>query len=188
MKGEFFIVKITTIDVETTFDVDEDGKIKSSPYNHNMLVSIGYKIDDGSVEYLCFYHQQEPPTKNSKEKLQKVLNGTDILIGHNIKFDYNWLVACNFIYSGKLHDTMVMEYLMARGSKWGFSLEDCCKRKGVALKKTELIQPFIKNKISYDKIPWNIVEEYGRQDVECTYQLAVAQLSKLKMNWGDLYE
>ena len=33
----------------------------------------------------------------------------------------------------------------------------------------------------------DIVYEYGKQDVESTYQLAVAQLSKLKMGWGDLY-
>jgi hypothetical protein len=67
-------------------------------------------------------------------------------------------------------------------------LEDCCKRKGVAQKKSELIQPFMKNNTSYERIPWTIVEEYGKQDVESTYQLAMAQLSKLKMNWGDLYE
>ena len=44
------------------------------------------------------------------------------------------------------------------------------------------------NKTSYERIPWTIVHEYGKQDVECTYQLAMAQLSKLKMNWGDLYD
>jgi len=43
------------------------------------------------------------------------------------------------------------------------------------------------NKTSYERITWSIVEEYGKQDVESTYQLAMAQLSKLKMNWGDLY-
>ena len=70
----------------------------------------------------------------------------------------------------------------------GISLEDCCKRKGVALKKSELIQPFMKNRVSYERIPWTIVDEYGRQDVESTYQLAIAQLSKFKMTWGDLYD
>ena len=44
------------------------------------------------------------------------------------------------------------------------------------------------NNTSYERIPWTIVEEYGRGDVESTYLLAMAQLSKLKMNWGDLYE
>ena len=179
---------ITTVDIETTFSVNGNGEIKSSPFNGNTLVSVGYKIDDGNIKYLCFYHRDEPPTPNAKNELQDVLNATDILIGHNIKFDYSWLVQCGFTYDKKLHDTMVMEYIMSRGIKWGFSLEDCCKRKGVAQKKSELIQPFMKNKISYEKIPWNIVEEYGMQDVESTYQLAMAQLSKLKMNWGDLYE
>ena len=57
---------ITTIDVETTFDVDEENKITSSPFNGNTLVSVGYKIDDNPVEYLCFYHRDEPPTPNAK--------------------------------------------------------------------------------------------------------------------------
>ncbi len=43
---------ITTVDVETTFDVDEENKITSSPFNGNNLVSVGYKIDDNPVEYL----------------------------------------------------------------------------------------------------------------------------------------
>jgi len=179
---------ITTVDVETSYSVDEDNKKSSSPFNGNNLVSVGYKIDDNPVEYLCFYHRDEPPTPNAQKILQKVLDKTDVLIGHNIKFDFSWLVQCGFTYDKKLHDTMVMEYISARGVKWGFSLEDCCKRKGVAQKKTDLIEPFMKNNTSYEKIPWSIVDEYGRGDVESTYQLANAQLSKLKITWGDLYD
>ena len=46
----------------------------------------------------------------------------------------------------------------------------------------------MKNRVSYERIPWTIVNEYGRGDVESTYQLANAQLSKLKITWGDLYD
>ena len=75
---------ITTLDVETTFDVDADNKITSSPFNGNTLVSVGYKTDDNPVEYLCFYHRDEPPTPNAKKILQNVLDKTDVLVGHNI--------------------------------------------------------------------------------------------------------
>ena len=44
---------ILTLDVETTFDVDDEGTITSSPFNDNTLVSVGYKIDDNPVQYLC---------------------------------------------------------------------------------------------------------------------------------------
>ena len=87
---------ITTLDVETSFDVDEKGNKISSPFNGNMLVSVGYKMDDNFVKYLCFYHRDEPPTPNAKKELQDVLDRTDVLIGHNIKFDYSWLVQCGF--------------------------------------------------------------------------------------------
>ena len=65
---------ITTVDVETTFDVDDENKITSSPFNGNTLVSVGYKVDDNPVEYLCFYHRDEPPTPNAKNVLQNVLD------------------------------------------------------------------------------------------------------------------
>ena len=41
---------ITTLDVETTFDVDADNKITSSPFNGNTLVSVGYKTDDNPFD------------------------------------------------------------------------------------------------------------------------------------------
>ena len=115
---------ILTLDVETTFDVDEENKITSSPFNDNTLVSVGYKVNDNPVKYLCFYHRDEPPTPNAKNILQDVLDKANVLVGHNIKFDYSWLIQCGFTYDKKLHDTMVMEYIMARGVKWGFSLEE----------------------------------------------------------------
>ena len=167
-------MKITTLDIETTFKKDEDGKVDADPYTGNMLVSVGYKTE-GVDEYLCFSHTKKETTENGFGKLQKVLDNTELLVGHNIKFDLKWLLACNFKYTGKLWDTMIAEYVIHGGDKVSLSLEQCVKRYDLDEKRTDLTEQYLKDGVSFDRMPWNIVEEYGRADVEITEQLFLEQ-------------
>ena len=177
---------ITILDVETTFKVAEDNKLDSDPHTGNMLVSVGYD-QRGAVQYdgeegkgyLCFYHQDRPPTDNGKQILQAVLDNTTVLVGHNIKFDLRWLRACGFVYTGKVHDTMICEYLINGGSKVPLSLKKCCERYALSPKKTDLTEKYLQDKISFEKIPWPIVQEYGEADVQVTKELYEAQLDNM---------
>ena len=177
---------ITVLDVETTFKVAEDNKIDSDPHTGNMLVSVGYDHRsavqyDGKEGkgYLCFYHQDRPPTDNGKQILQAVLDKTTVLVGHNIKFDLRWLRACGFVYTGKVHDTMICEYLINGGSKVPLSLKKCCERYALSPKKTDLTEKYLQDKISFEKMPWPIVQEYGEADVQVTKELYEAQLDNM---------
>ena len=178
------LMKITWLDIETTYKVNEDKKSDADPYTGNMLVSVGYIVtpapncSDGE-KYLCFYHKEEEPTENGKEILQDVLNDTDLLVGHNIKFDLKWLRACGFTYTGKVYDTMIAEYIIHGGEKVPLSLEKCCERYALSPKKTGLIEEYMKKIVSFEDIPWKVVEEYGRADVQITKELYEAQLSNL---------
>ncbi len=177
---------ITILDVETTFKVAEDNKLDSDPHTGNMLVSVGYD-QRGAVQYdgeegkgyLCFYHQDRPPTDNGKQILQAVLDNTTVLVGHNIKFDLRWLRACGFVYTGKVHDTMICKYLINGGSKVPLSLKKCCERYALSPKKTDLTEKYLQDKISFEKIPWPIVQEYGEADVQVTKELYEAQLDNM---------
>ena len=177
---------ITVLDVETTFKVSVDNKLDSDPHTGNMLVSVGYDHRsavqyDGKEGkgYLCFYHQDRPPTDNGKQILQAVLDKTTVLVGHNIKFDLRWLRACGFVYTGKVHDTMICEYLINGGSKVPLSLKKCCERYALSPKKTDLTEKYLQDKISFEKIPWPIVQEYGEADVQVTKELYEAQLDNM---------
>ena len=178
-------MNVTTLDVETSYHRKYDDTV-SSPFEGDILVSVGYKVNDKPCEYLCFNHNHQKPTKDAKQILQKVLDETGLLVGHNLKFDYNWLVSCGFTYKERMYDTMIIEYTFAKGLKRGFSLADSCKRRGLDLKATDLIDPYLKKKISYEDIPWEVVEEYGKQDVEITYQLACAQLNKINLKFEEV--
>ena len=86
-----------------------------------MLVSVCY-IHGYEQKYLCFYHKEQEPTEKARDILQGVLDDTDLLVGHNIKFDLKWLRACGFIYTNKVHDTMIAEYILDGGEKVPLSL------------------------------------------------------------------
>ena len=166
---------VTVLDIETTYKKDEGGKLDLDPYTGNMLVSVGYDTLGVDSGYLCFTHTEKEPTEDGFAILQKVLDNTEVLVGHNIKFDLKWLLACNFTYTGKLYDTMIAEYVIHGGDKVALSLAECVKRYDLDEKRTDLTEQYMKDGVSFDYIPWHIVEEYGRADVEITKQLYLAQ-------------
>jgi DNA polymerase I-like protein with 3'-5' exonuclease and polymerase domains len=171
-------LRITVLDNETTYQLTADKKKDPSPFNpDNKLVSVGYKhinkeiVKDG---YLCFFHNNKAPTKGAREELQSVLDHTDLLVGHNLKFDLEWLLECGFKYDGEVWDTMLCEYVLSRGRKWGMGLDDSCARYGLQ-QKLDAIQEYMDRNISFENIPWEIVEEYGTNDVAITYALYLKQ-------------
>ncbi|MAK37309.1 MAG: hypothetical protein CMC15_14235 [Flavobacteriaceae bacterium] len=169
---------ITCLDIENTFT-----KTDSMPYNgNNTLVSCGYLTDSAEQEYLCFFHAEEKPTRGNVNILQNVLYRTNLLIGHNIKYDLQWLLACGFKYQGELWDTMGVEYLLARGLHRELSLEASCKRRNVSEKKSYIFDEFLKAGKGVDEIPWNKLVEYGEQDVKSTYELAHVQAEMLDID------
>ena len=68
-------------------------------------------------------------------KVQKILDESTLIIGHNLKFDMSWMYEFGFKYNGKLYDTMLAEYIIMRGNKdKSLSLKECCRRHNISLK------------------------------------------------------
>ena len=176
---------ITVLDIETTMDFESS---TSSPYHGQQIVFVGYRSFTLSTHVietqgLFFYHNQCEPTPKAKEKLQNKLDETTCLVGHNLKFDLQWLRECGFKYDGLLWDTMVAEYLCNRGVKKPISLAECAKRRGLPEKRVDLTEQYIKDKVSYEDMPTDVVREYCIADVNTTAELAKKQLDDLEMTW-----
>ena len=165
---------ITIFDVETSFVTGVNGKSDPSPFNpNNKLVTVG--IND---EYLFFNHD-ERSDKDAWKKAQSILDRTDLLIGHNLKFDLSWIYEVGFKYTGKVYDTMIGEYVLNRGIRKALSLKECCIRRNLS-RKSDATEDFIKQGISFEMIPQKIVEEYGRQDINVTRELYYSQVDDFK--------
>ena len=166
---------ITVLDVETSF-VDHNGKTDPLPFNpHNKLVSVGANDD-----YYFFYHRDsEFDVQKNHKDLQETLDKTTLLVGHNIKFDLVWLLESGFKYEGRLYDTMIAEYVLLRGLRKPLSLKEICKRRSIS-QKSDAVDDYMKQKVSFENIPIDIIEEYGRQDVISTKALFDSQIADFK--------
>ena len=165
---------ITTIDVETSYQKTETGGFDPSPFNpKNILVSVG--IND---EYY-FTNHSERVDEGCYHKIQKILDETKILIGHNIKFDLSWLLEAGFKYEGNVYDTMIAEYVLNRGIRKSLTLQMCCQRRKLGAK-DDAVKEYMDRGVSFENIPADIVEEYGKIDVAITRKLFDSQMEDLR--------
>ena len=165
---------ITTLDVETTFHVGETKRADPTPFHpNNRLVSVQYNTcQDKTPKFVWFYHEKvNPDLKKSHSQVQQILDETTLLVGHNIKFDLVWLWESGFTYNGRVYDTMIGEYMLLKGQKYSLSLHDSCIRRKVSQKKTEIIQDYLGRGVGFDRMPTEIVEEYGLADIVSTREL-----------------
>ena len=165
---------ITTVDVETSWQKTEAGGYDPSPFHpNNILVSVG--IND---EYY-FTNHSERVDEGCYHKIQNTLDKTTLLVGHNIKFDLMWLLESGFTYSGRVYDTMLGEYILNRGVRKSLTLDMCCRDRDIG-SKDDAIKEWMDRGVSFDNIPVDIVEEYGRVDVAITRKLFDAQMADFK--------
>ena len=170
------MMKVLTFDVETTHVEKKGGGTTPLPYFGNNLVSIGYKWLNSSVDYDCYYHSTEPPSEGAFFRFQSALHHADLVIGHNIKFDINWIRECGFVYDGALYDTMVAEYILAKAQSWPLSLAALAGKYGGTQKEKDLVADYLKDGYTFYEIPWEIVRSYGIADVMATEEVAIEQL------------
>lgn len=171
---------ILILDVETSYQI-KDGKKNPSPYlPENKLVSVGLGEYSGRIynhNYYFFHHSfldnvsLEKVNENFRQ-VQDALDRAALLVGHNLKFDLNWLRCCGFkLPNVPLFDTMLVKYILNRGIKKSLSLENVAIECGIQPKKSHLIDQYMKDNVSFENIPMEIVEEYGLGDVDTTFAL-----------------
>ena len=166
---------ITTVDVETSWQKTETGGYDPSPFHpDNILVSVG--IND---EYY-FTNHSERIDRGCAVKIQDTLNKTTLLVGHNIKFDLMWLLEAGFKYTGRVYDTMLGEYILNRGIRKSLTLEMCCRRRKIGSKDSS-IKEYMDRGISFENIPADVVEEYGKIDVQITRKLFNSQMYDFRL-------
>lgn len=176
---------LTVIDIETTYQGRWDSDdTDPTPYNtNNKLVSVGYQTNTGEKDYLIFHHKEfsdKALYQANVKKLQDVLNRSKMILGHNLKFDMSWLYESGFTYGGRYYDTMIYEYVNARGLKTSLRLDDVVKRYGLGEKGDILSKYCGEQGLNVNEVPLAELIEYGTNDVDITWKLYCAQTGVLK--------
>ena len=170
---------ITTVDVETSWQRNENGGYDPSPFHKdNILVSVG--LDSKYGEEYYFTNHSERIDRGCAVRIQEVLNNTTLLVGHNIKFDLMWLLEAGFKYTGRVYDTMLGEYILNKGIRKSLTLEMCCRRRKIGSKDSS-VKEWMDRGVSFENIPVDIVEEYGKIDVQITRRLFDSQMADFKL-------
>ena len=154
------------LDTETTCLYPRDGYV--------LGVSISYKSKHGA------YISTDCLDEECLELLQKIIN-TNIIIFHNMKFDWKMLAYHLDLKFNKdrVHDTMVMHYVLDENNPHGL--------KALALKYTDYgdydkeLDEFkkdycgkhgiLQDDFTYDLIPFDVISKYAAIDTACTYDL-----------------
>ena len=162
------------LDVENT-TTKRDGKLHLDPFepdNSLTLVGIMDHIKQEERTVFVFDHKEKTiEDDDAQQRLQRVLDNTTLLIGHNLQYDLQWLWACGFKYDGEIFDTMLGDYILQRGQKGSVSLENCALRYDLEMKKSDTLKDYFRRGFQTDEIPLDELSEYLEQDLRVTRSL-----------------
>lgn len=156
-----------------------DGKIFNDPFEPtNTLTQIGMvNVDNpNELSIVNLDHVEQKDVSGAGRKLvQDILNETTLLIMHNATHDLSWLWECGYDYTGAIYDTMLSEYILARGQSLEFSLAATAERRGLAEQKEDYLKQCLKQGINTNETDLSKLSLYLRADLLTTRELFLDQ-------------
>lgn len=146
-------------------------------------VMFGIAYEDGTRKTWVFNHSEVPADSINRreilDEIQREINTAGRLVGHNIKFDLNWLrhLGIDFKHC-KVYCTQVAEYLINNQRSIMPSLEDLSE-KYLKSPKHDKVKIFWDAGYRTVDIPMNILKPYLEQD--CINTLAIFQYQSAKI-------
>jgi len=155
-----------------TLDVETTTTNMGHPFDkNNKLISVGIKKnDEPTVTYDIEYSVD--PYQELLNDIQIAVNEADVLVGFNIKFDLHWLQRYGIDFKTKrVWDCQLVQFIIMNQSNPYPSLNGTAEYYDLGTKLDEVKENYWKNGIDTDKIPYDILDEYLKQDVELTYKV-----------------
>lgn len=146
-------MKILSLDTETTT------WNKGHPYDsRNKMVCYSYAIEahSGAVQGL--------------EGLIEWLEGVDLVVMFNGKFDLHWLIKEGIISLRKkqIWDVQIAEFIISNQTHRFPSLNETCLKYGIPVKEDIVKTQYWDKGINTDAIPWDILSSYAEHDAVIT--------------------
>lgn len=160
-------MSVFALDVETTTSnkgnpFDETNSIVLGAYGTDTIYS-RFRSDDVS-------------------SVQKELDTAKMVLLFNGKFDLHWLRRYGCIINPRLPiwDCQLAEFILSNQKNAYPSLEETAQKYGVGHKLDIVKTEYWDKGIDTDKIPFDILDEYLKQDIAVTYKVYLAQLEEFK--------
>jgi DNA polymerase-1 len=166
------------LDVENT-TTTRNGKLHLDPFEEgNTLTMVGTRVvDTGETHLLVFDHAENVDGDQGAASIivQQQLDAATLLIMHNAQHDLMWLWECGFKYDGDIYDTMLGEYILARGITMPLSLDACAQRRKLSIQKQDTLKEYFKKGYTTREIPLAELSEYLDADLGTTAELYLDQ-------------
>lgn len=169
-------------------DVEASGANKAHTFGKsNVLCCIGL-FDGVHYSYLDIEHSSLPYNL-ALQTAKQAIEQADIIIGHNLKYDLNWLKR----YTPKLNcstvwDTQLFEYI-ASNQNWIMpSLSDSLVANGLPAKSDLIKTEYWDKGLTTMQVPAPLLREYNEGDCRGTYNLYLKQLDRLKLSQAALFQ
>ncbi len=158
-------------------DVETSKKPIMHPWQKGaFLVTVGLADESGWRKTWVFNHDELTGEQTQREKIDEIqaeIYNSSRLVGHNLKFDLNWINAIGVDVSHcKLWCTQVVQYLLNAQRIGQLSLEEL-SRDYLNINKIDLVKVFWDAGYETSEIPLRILLPYQEQD--CINPLAIYQ-------------
>lgn len=121
------------------------------------------------------------PQRKIIEALDREIGKADLVVGHNIKFDLNWMLSLGIdITKTPVWCTMIVEYLIQGQVKHrSYSLAVVSDDYGIP-PKLDVVKEYWDNGVETDDIPAKILIPYLERDLENPLKIYAEQIKKVK--------
>jgi len=176
------MTKILVIDTENTGAL----RNKAHPFDYrNRMCYFGaydgnklelINIQYGGIDMLC---------GSSVDKAKALVQGADLLVGFNIKYDLHWLRRYGITLRNNtvIWDCQLAQFLISNQAMRYPSLEATGALAGVEEAKSSVLKYYLSEGKDVDEIPLRELEEYLTTDLKTTYAVYKAQRKEMGRKW-----
>jgi DNA polymerase I-like protein with 3'-5' exonuclease and polymerase domains len=160
-----------------TFDLETSTFNKGNPYDpRNSVVLAQFKRGPGDTDAKFYDHP------GFKTEIRRFLGEVDLLVGVNLKFDLAWLRNLGLELSNgiRIWDCMLAEFILSGQTNSFASLNSLCERYNLG-RKDDAVAEYWARGVDTKDIPRDVLEGYGKLDVDLSYQVYQEQLKDPRM-------
>jgi len=177
--------------MDLVFDTEVTTLDTGNPFHpRNRLCTLAYKLGAKTIRVLPIEYKLRHSYMPALDEFREALSKASRVVAFNAKFDLHWLRRYGVRVDVPIWCCQIFEFLYSNQTLPYPSLEDAVRRHSVGEKDTT-IEGYWDRGIDTPAIPWDILSERVRSDVEITARLYEKQVELAKgrsLNWQRLLE